>query len=173
MMAAETKRGAREDRFRLEAGYRTSIVHLKMVQEAKSLYGMEKFDSSEAAARMAAALVADADRELFLVMSLDASLQPIAVEVAAVGGVDSCYVDMRSVFKHALLCNAAGIICFHNHPSGKAVPSQDDCRLTRKIRRAAQFLDLKLCDHIILGRNGKFFSFKEEHMLDDGNCEVA
>lgn len=159
---------------KLEAGYRTSIIRLKMVQEAESLYGMKRFESPGAAARAMSPLVEDTDRELFLVMSLNAALQPIAVEVVAVGGIDSCYVDMRNVFKHALLCNASGIICFHNHPSGRIEPSREDRALTKRICRVARFMDLKLHDHIILGRDGKFFSFQEEDALEDGgDCGVA
>lgn len=162
------------NKLKLEAGYQTSIIHLKIVQEANSLYGMKSFDTPNMAANLVAKLVADTDRELFLVMSLNAALQPIAVEVVAMGGIDSCCVDLRNVFKHALLCNASGIICFHNHPSGRVVPSLEDCRLTKKIYRAVKILNLKLYDHIILGRDGDFFSFQAEHVLEDeGDWDVV
>lgn len=173
MIGTGITREEKRERLKLEAGYRTSIVHLKMVQEAESLYGMRRFDSAKTSVRTVSELAADMDRELFLVMSLNAALQPIAVEVVAMGGIDTCYVDMRNVFKHAILCNASEIICFHNHPSGQAVPSLEDCTITRRISRVAELLDMKLYDHTILGRNGTFFSFKEEHMLDDEKCEVA
>ena len=143
----------------LNGGY-IGIVRLQMIREGKTLYGMERFCSADGAVRVVQPLLEQADREMFLVMSLDASMCPIALEVAAIGGLCSCFIDMKSIFKHAVLSNAYGIICFHNHPSGNVTPSGEDYRVTKKIAKAAMLLDVKLIDHIIVGEEG-FFSFQE------------
>lgn len=97
---------------------RVGIVHLEMVRESRTLYGMKRFQNPREAAEMVRPLCEKADREMVLVLSLNGRLEPQAVEIAAVGGISSCNVDIRSLFKHALLNNAEFVICVHNHPSG-------------------------------------------------------
>jgi DNA repair protein RadC len=48
----------------------------------------------------------------------------------------------------------------HNHPSGKASPSDQDIETTRKLKRAADVMEILLLDHIILGQN-QYYSFLE------------
>lgn len=92
---------------------KVGIIHLEMVRESRILYGMRRFSQPDEAVDMVRPLFAMADRELMLVMSLNTKLEPMAVEIAAVGGLNVCSVDVRNLFKHALLNNAAYIICFH------------------------------------------------------------
>lgn len=145
---------------------RVSVVRLEMVREAVSLYGMGSFNKPQVAAEAVYPLVEKADREMILAMSLDSQLVPIALEVIAVGAVDKCLLDMRTIFKHAILSNASYLICFHNHPSGKAVPSREDRLMTAKIKMGGELLDIRLVDHIILGSRGNFYSFCSEENLE-------
>ena len=101
------------------------IVRLQMVKES-SLYGMRRFTDSGEAVELVKPLVDMADREMVLVMSLSTNLEPLALEIAAVGGLNTCSVNVRDIFKHSLLNNAAFVICFHNHPSGDPRPSKED-----------------------------------------------
>ena len=82
---------------------RVGIVHLEMVRESRTLYGMKRFQNPKDAAELVRPLCEKSDREMMLVLSLNGRLEPQAVEIAAVGGVSSCSVDIRSIFKHALL----------------------------------------------------------------------
>ncbi len=100
------------------------------------------------------------DREMVLVVSLNTRLEPMAAEIVSVGGLEGCPVDIRNLFKHALLNNAMGILCFHNHPSGESKPSRDDIQLTGRMARAGDLLGIRLLDHIILGDTG-YCSMKE------------
>jgi DNA repair protein RadC len=68
------------------------------------------------------------------------------------------------VFKAALLANAAAIVLAHNHPSGDPTPSEDDCRLTRRLVEAGQLLGVEVLDHIIIG-DGKFVSLHQAGLL--------
>lgn len=77
---------------------KVGIVHLEMVKESRSLYGMKRIDSPKAAAEMVRPLFERADREMMVVLSLDSRMEPMALEIAAVGGLNSCAVDMKSVF---------------------------------------------------------------------------
>ena len=56
------------------------------------------------------------------------------------------------------------MIILHNHPSGDPYPSEDDIRITRRIEKGTEILDLKLVDHIIIGDN-RYYSFKENEIL--------
>ena len=68
---------------------------------------------------------------------------------------------MAQIYKTAIISNAAGIICFHNHPSGSIEPSREDRLLTEKMKTAGRYLDIPLRDHIIIGGDGAFYSFNE------------
>jgi len=87
-------------------------------------------------------------------------MDPLAVEIAAVGGMDNCQVDIKNIFKHALLTNASCIICFHNHPSGDSSPSKEDFRITGRIKEAGELLGVSLMDHIIIG-DGEYYSLRK------------
>lgn len=152
---------------------KVSIVHLHMVKENRTLYGMKSFTSPAEAIEVVRPLLDMADREMVLVMSLNTKMEPLAVEVAAVGGVSMCSVDIKNIFKHALLNNASYVICFHNHLSGDPKPSCEDQTITKRIRESGKLLGLPLVDHIIAGESG-FYSFREHGLLDfnDSN-EVA
>lgn len=144
-----------------EGWIRIRLVHLELVREEGSLYGMKYLRNPEDAAGMARPLFAHADRERFVVVSLDSKLSPLACEVVATGGLDSCIVDIRNLFKHAILCNAAAVLCFHNHLSGDSTPSREDILVTKRIGKAGAILGIPLQDHIILGGGQGYYSFKE------------
>lgn len=146
----------------LEHG-QVSIVRLQMVKESRHLYGMGAVSEPGEAARMVRPLFEGADRELLVVLSMDQSNKPVAAEVVAVGGLNQCVVDIRNLFKHAILANAAGIFLFHSHPSGEAVPSREDRAVTERASQAGEILGIPLVDHIILG-DGQYFSFREERL---------
>ena len=139
---------------------RVEVIRLRMVREGRMLYGMYRFSKLEEAVDMVRPLFAMADREMMLVMSLNTRLEPLAVEIAAVGGLNACSVDSRDIFKHTVLNNAAFIVCFHNHPAGDPEPSQQDRQITARLEKAGRILGIPLIDHIIIGDYG-FYSFRE------------
>lgn len=144
---------------------RIGIVHLEMVKESRCLYGMRRCSRPEDAVEIVTPLFERADREMVLVLSLNTKLEPQALEIAAVGGLDECSVDIKNIFKHALLNNAAYIICLHNHPSGSPEPSRGDRLLTQRLEKAGEILGVRLADHIVVGGNG-FYSFREDRMKE-------
>jgi DNA repair protein RadC len=56
------------------------------------------------------------------------------------------------------------MIVAHNHPTGNLKPSHSDKALTQKLKEAAKVLDIKLLDHIIVGKN-EYFSFADQNLL--------
>ncbi len=122
------------------SGKRVGIVRLQMVREERTLYGMGAFDKPEKAVETVRPLIGMSDREMVVVMSLNTNLEPLAVEIAAVGGINSCCIDIKNIFKGAILSNAACVICFHNHPSGNPRPSREDFMITQRMKMAGEIL---------------------------------
>jgi DNA repair protein RadC len=85
------------------------------------------------------------------------------------GSVNESIAHPRDVFHPAVAAQAYAVIVVHNHPSGDASPSQTDHSLTRRLAEAAELLQIKLLDHIIIGIPGDshpgYFSFKEAGVL--------
>lgn len=104
------------------------------------------------------------DREHFVALHLDARNGLIGVEAVSVGTLTAALVHPREVFKAALLCNSAGIIVAHNHPSGDSTPSSEDRETTKRLSRAGEIMGIPLLDHLIIA-SGSYFSFKEKNWL--------
>ena len=80
------------------------------------------------------------------------------------GSVNYAYVSPRDIFRHALDYEAVLFVLIHNHPSGDPTPSKDDIRITNRIEKGSQILELELVDHIIIGDNN-YYSFHENKLL--------
>jgi len=106
----------------------------------------------------------DLEHEEFWILMLDNSNKVINKHQISKGGITSTIVDSRLIFKKALLNGAVGIILSHNHPSGTLKPSHVDIKLTEKIKKASEILDIKLLDHIII-TDKSYFSFADEQLL--------
>ena len=92
-------------------------------------------------------------REHFLVIFLNRANNPIGYYHLATGGITSTVVDVRLAFSVALKCLATGMVLCHNHPSQNTKPSDNDILLTQKFKKAAEFLDINIVDHIILTKD--------------------
>ena len=80
------------------------------------------------------------------------------------GGLSATVVDVRVVLKEALLCDAACMMLCHNHPSGNNRPSSEDDRLTKRLKDAAEAINVKLLDHVIVCSNS-YYSYADEGKL--------
>jgi len=80
------------------------------------------------------------------------------------GTLDRAVVEPREILKRALLANAAGIILYHNHPSGDPTPSREDREFTRRLSSAAEAVGIRLLDHVIVGHAGAV-SFREAGLM--------
>lgn len=102
--------------------------------------------------------------EVFMGLFLDAQNRVIAVEELFSGTLTQTSVFPREVVRRALFHNAAGMIFAHNHPSGVAEPSHADETLTRALAQALALVDVRVLDHLIVGR-GAALSFAERGLL--------
>lgn len=152
------------------------VVSLRIKEDSK-LYAEEPISNAEDAVKIfTKAIYKDLgfqDRESFLLLNLNTKNQPINMSVVAVGSLDHALIDIKSVFKTALLSNTAKMIVFHNHPSGCNTPSLEDIRFTDLLYTASNLMGLQLLDHIIVAKDCmsnelKLFSFNEHHLFPDG-----
>ncbi len=105
-------------------------------------------------------LLSHREREIFLVMFLDNQHRVIRYEEMFMGTINSVDIYPREIVREALKVNAAALILAHNHPSGKAEPSNADRIITVKITKACSLLDICVLDHLVVGR-GEYVSFAE------------
>lgn len=144
------------------------LVRMKAVKEKKLRYDEDnKLCLPGKVARFAYPLFKGLDREKIVVVDLDAQLIPTAIEVIAIGAANRCIADVANIFKHACLSNASSLVLLHNHPSGNLEPSEEDTELTKNLLKAGEILGIHLQDHIIMGDDQQYFSFREKSNLWD------
>ena len=103
-------------------------------------------------------------REAMLVLYLNNSNRTLGYSIAGIGGITATLVDVRLILRDALLTQSTSIIMVHNHPSGSLTPSEADKTITDKIKKAANLMDIKLLDHLILTED-KYYSFAHHARL--------
>jgi DNA repair protein RadC len=104
------------------------------------------------------------DHEVFGVMFLDVRHRLTRFEILFRGTLAHTSVHPREVVKRALALNAAAVVLAHNHPSGLAEPSRADELITTALRQALQLVDVRVLDHVVVGRGG-CVSFAERGLL--------
>jgi len=115
---------------------------------------------SEDAAKIMGPLLMDSCYEEFWVLLLNRANRILYKYLAGKGGVAGVAVDTHAVMREAITRNATAIIICHNHPSGQAVPSKEDKKVTEIISRACHALKITLLDHVIVA-NEKHYSFSD------------
>ena len=104
------------------------------------------------------------DHEEFWALYLTNRAESITKERICSGTLTATAVDVQKIIRKALMCQATRIIVFHNHPSGNNRPSINDDSITRKIKNAAELMDMSLTDHIIISSTGHY-SYADEGRL--------
>jgi len=136
---------------------------------ARETLSKQKIDSPELVNELVGHEMRQLRKESLRVILLDTRYHFIRAEEVSLGSVNESIAHPRDVFRPAVISSAYAVIVVHNHPSGDASPSQTDHSLTRRLAEAAELLQIKLLDHIIIGApsdgNPGYFSFKEAGVL--------
>jgi DNA repair protein RadC len=106
----------------------------------------------------------DRNQEHFICVSLNGANEVIKIRVVTVGLVNSTQVHPREIFAEPITDRATCIIVAHNHPSGQLKPSNEDIKITEKLKDAGEVLGIKLLDHIIFNKKG-YYSFLENNQI--------
>ncbi|MGV3612334.1 MAG: RadC family protein [Fluviicola sp.] len=123
-----------------------------------------KITSSERAFREFRPHFTDLSHEEFFVMYLNRANQLIRIKQLSIGGVSGTYVDAKIIFKYGIDMGASAVILAHNHPSRNLKPSEEDKRITKKIKQFGELIEMPVLDHLIIADNG-YFSFSDQELL--------
>lgn len=100
-------------------------------------------------------LVIDKHVEELWAMYMDQKNRELGMERLTVGSATGAYVDVQAIVRSALRYHAQSVIVAHNHPSGDPTPSASDVEQTKRLQKALELIDIRLLDHIVIGRFGK------------------
>lgn len=95
------------------------------------------------------------EREELRALHLNNANELIHEETVFYGSLNEVRIEPREVAKSCLKHNSSGIILAHNHPGGKANPSEADINVTERLRSTLRNLDITLIDHVIVGKHGE------------------
>ena len=107
-------------------------------------------------------------QEHFVVLCLDIRNRVIKKKTIFIGSLNMSIVTPREVFKEAIGVSSAKMILLHNHPSGDALPSQEDLYLTEQFVKLGEMMAIEIMDHIIIGWN-QFYSIKAKQLYYDNH----
>lgn len=103
--------------------------------------------------------------EEFKVLLLNRAHRVLGLCKISQGGLTGTVIDTRVILQYALKSNASSLILCHNHPSGNTKPSEADIAVTKKIREAAQLMDINVLDHVIVTPEGCYFSLADNGLI--------
>lgn len=128
----------------------------------------------EDAARLLREAARTLETEVFWVLLLNAKnrIQGAPVEITR-GLLDASLAHPREIFRDAVRSASAALVMVHNHPSGDPAPSPEDIRLTKQLVQSGRVIDIRVLDHVILGkassaREKDYFSMREAGLVDFG-----
>lgn len=121
--------------------------------------------SSDTVFQMFQPLLGDLDHEEFWLLMLNRANNVLGKFRVSQGGLSGTVIDTRIILKKALDHLASSIIVCHNHPSGNNQPSDADIKITEKLKKASEMMEIKFLDHVIIA-DKKYFSFADEGLIN-------
>ena len=121
-------------------------------------------NSSERAGKYLLEVFAQERNEVIYQLCLDRKGKLLACKRLTEGNVSHATLDVRKVVENAILTSASAVILAHNHPSGVALPSQEDYAVTKRVQMALETISVELADHIIVA-DRDFVSFADSGYL--------
>lgn len=107
--------------------------------------------------------------EQAIVATVDSRLMHTSTTTVSSGTVNETTAHPREILRPVISRNAYGFILIHNHPSGDPSPSRADDRVTENLRKAAELMQIKFLDHIIIGRPAAgrqaFYSYRASGVI--------
>ena len=154
-----------------EKKYKLREVCIRLA-EGHPLYSDVPLSSPRAALQVMRKEMEQFDRECLCVVNLNTKLQPINFNIVSVGELNQSIAAIPNILKSGLMSNAGAFILLHNHPSGDPTPSQADLTTTRKVIEAGKLMGIPCMDHIVVGRNERYCSMREENLADFSNNTI-
>lgn len=145
----------------------TIVAALELGRRRAGMQHSEKtpVKSSETVYKLFHPLMGDLEHEEFWLLMLNRANRVLGRYKVSQGGLSGTVIDTRIILKKALDNLASSIIVCHNHPSGNKQPSDADLKITEKLKKAAEMLEIKLLDHVIIA-DKSYFSFADEGLIN-------
>ncbi len=148
----------------------TKSIQIEAIMELMRRYAAEEpvletpIDSSEKIYRRMQYNIGNLDHEEVWMLTLNRRNIVTREVCLSTGTATASLFDVKVAIKHAILENAEGVILTHNHPSGGLVPSTSDDRITRDLKQACQYMNIRMFDHVIVTSNG-YYSYHDNGRL--------
>jgi DNA repair protein RadC len=124
----------------------------------------EKIKSSQNVAEIMRPFIGHLQHEEFWLICLNRANTVLGRYKISQGGLSGTVIDTRIILKKSLDCLASSIIVSHNHPSGNTQPSDADIKITEKLKKACDTLEINLLDHVIVTAE-THFSLADEGLI--------
>ena len=144
---------------------RIDVVKVQMVRDGSVEYGRKVIRNPQELAELGLKFLRHADREMFLLVCLNAKNYINCIHLVSIGTLDKAPVSPREVIKTALLANSTAIAFIHNHISGDPKPSLEDIKITRTLQKCAELFDIRVLDHVIVTQDGQYESLKNKEEI--------
>jgi len=141
------------------------VYKIMLVKEGRVPCYNQQIRSSADATTLLHTYLDCVDREHFVVILLNQKNRVIGIHTVSIGSLTASVVHPREVFKPAILSNCASLVLAHNHPSTDCQPSKEDRAITARLVEAGRLLGISILDHVIIGGEGRYFSFADENLL--------
>lgn len=142
----------------------TAALELSGRKQAESILQRKKISCSSDVYEVMQGKLSESRFEEFWVIYLNRAHRISRISRISEGGIASTVADPRKILKIAIDSLASSLILCHNHPSGNLQPSESDIKLTRKLSSAAELIDMRVLDHMIISHTG-YFSFADHGKL--------
>lgn len=107
--------------------------------------------------------------ETVFLLCLDAKCKVLCCKEVGEGSVNSAAIPIRRLVEMALGTNATSVILAHNHPSGLALPSDEDICTTRRLAMALDSVEIRLVDHVVVAEDD-FVSMAQSGLYRPEDC---
>jgi DNA repair protein RadC len=114
----------------------------------------ERFTSAKYFAALLTPIIGNLQEEHFYCLFLNNNMNLLSYEIISKGSSNSTVVDIKLIARKCIENNATRIVIAHNHPSGSLEPSNEDIKLTARIKQGISLIDVLLTDHLIITNNG-------------------
>lgn len=130
--------------------YLSFIMAVIRYYQVNRLEKFEALNSVEKCGRFLLPYFCGLSNETVYLLCLDAKCKVLSCEFVGEGSINSAAVPVRRVVEMALGAKATSVVLAHNHPSGVAVPSDEDKHTTWRVASALGAVEIHLADHIVI-----------------------
>lgn len=164
------ERRTRQELLKIKGIGFTKSIQIEAVMELMRRYSAEEplmeepISSSESIFKRLKNRIGNLPHEEIWLLMLNRRNMVVRETCLSIGSATATVFDTKSAIKLAILENAEGVILAHNHPSGSTTPSGPDDKITRELKKACEYMGIRMLDHIIVTANS-FFSYHDDNRL--------